>query len=191
MTVRDSVQIALFCAMTAALGLVPAIPIPFSPVPITAQTLGVMLSGALLGAWRGTAAMLLFMALVAIGAPLLAGGRGGLAVFFGPTAGFFLAFPLAAFVIGVLTERFWARLGVVSAIGINLIGGVLVVYALGIPLLAVIAKIPLTQAALGSIAFVPGDILKACAAAAITLTVRRGYPNLRGDRYAADSGRSA
>lgn len=179
MMIKDSIQIALFCAITAALGLVPATPIPFSPVPITAQTLGVMLTGALLGARRGTLSMLLFMLLVAIGAPLLAGGRGGLAVFFGPTAGFFIAFPLAAFVIGVMTDRFWTSLGLVSAVIINLIGGVVVVYAIGIPFLAAIADIPVSQAALGSLAFIPGDILKACVAAAITLSVRRGYPNLR------------
>lgn len=179
MTIKDSVQIAFFCAITAALGLVPAIPIPFSPVPITAQTLGVMLTGALLGARRGTLSMLLFMALVAIGAPLLAGGRGGLSVFFGPTAGFFLAFPVAAFVIGVLTDKFWLKLGLVSTVIINLVGGVAVLYAIGIPFLAVIAQIPLSQAALGTLAFIPGDILKALAAAAITLSVRRGYPNLR------------
>lgn len=176
MTTRDYAHIALFCAITAALGLLPAVPIPFSPVPITAQTLGVMLTGAILGARRGMLAMLLFMAMVAIGLPLLAGGRGGLAVFAGPTVGFFLAFPLAALVIGWLTSKSWNRLTFVRAWGINLLGGIVAVYLLGIPFIAIIAKISLVQAAIGVLAFIPGDVLKAAAAAAITMAVKRGYP---------------
>lgn len=176
MTTRDYAHIALFCAITAALGLLPAVPIPFSPVPVTAQTLGVMLTGAILGARRGALAMLLFMSMVAIGLPLLAGGRGGLAVFAGPTVGFFLAFPLAALVIGWLTSKSWNRLTFVRAWGIDVLGGVLAVYLLGIPFIAIIAKISLIQAAIGVLAFIPGDVLKAAAAAAITMAVKRGYP---------------
>ena len=75
MKTRDLAYIALFAAITAVLGLLPAVPVPAVPVPITAQTLGVMLAGAVLGARRGFLALLLFLALVAIGLPLLAGGR--------------------------------------------------------------------------------------------------------------------
>jgi biotin transport system substrate-specific component len=185
MTNRDYAHIALFCAITAALGLLPAFPIPFSPVPITAQTLGVMLTGAVLGARLGVMAMLLFMAMVAIGLPLLAGGRGGLAVFVGPTVGFFLAFPLAAGVIGWLTDRSWHRLTFARALGINVLGGILAVYLLGIPFIAFIAKISLYQAAIGVLAFIPGDVLKAAAAAAITMAVKRGYPRA-GERRSKD-----
>ncbi|MEL6321465.1 MAG: biotin transporter BioY, partial [Cyanobacteria bacterium J06626_14] len=75
MTTRDLVYIAVFAALVAALGLIPPIPLPFIPVPITAQSLGVMLAGAILGARRGACALLLFLVLVAIGFPLLSGGR--------------------------------------------------------------------------------------------------------------------
>ena len=81
MKTKDLAYIALFAAITAVLGLLPAIPVPAVPVPITAQTLGVMLAGAVLGARRGFLALLLFLVLVAVGLPVLAGGRGGLAVF--------------------------------------------------------------------------------------------------------------
>jgi biotin transport system substrate-specific component len=100
---RDLAYIALFAAITAVLGLLPAVPVPAVPVPITAQTLGVMLAGAVLGARRGGLAILLFLVVVAIGLPVLAGGRGGLSVFAGPSAGFLYAWPVAAFVTGLLT----------------------------------------------------------------------------------------
>lgn len=191
MTTRDYAHIALFCAITAALGLLPAFPIPFSPVPITAQTLGVMLTGAVLGARRGTMAMLLFMAMVAIGLPLLAGGRGGLSVFVGPTVGFFLAFPLAAGLIGWFTDRSWHRLTFLRALVINLLGGIVAVYLVGIPFIALIAKISLVQAAIGVIAFIPGDVLKAAAAAAVTMAVKRGYPRAGEGRATAMTERQA
>ncbi|WWH76667.1 biotin transporter BioY [Erwinia aphidicola] len=76
MSTRDIVYIALFAAITAALGLFPAFSLPVIAVPITAQTLGPMLAGAIAGAKRGALALVLFVLLVAIGLPLLAGGRG-------------------------------------------------------------------------------------------------------------------
>ena len=81
---RNLTMIALFAALIAALGLIPKFTLGFG-VPITAQSLGVMLCGTVLGAWRGGLAALLFVALVALGLPLLAGGRGGLGVFASPT----------------------------------------------------------------------------------------------------------
>ena len=83
---RDAALIAVFAGFVAALGVVPAFQPPGFSVPITAQSLGVMLAGAILGGRRGFAALALFLALVAIGLPLLAGGRGGLGVFATPTA---------------------------------------------------------------------------------------------------------
>ncbi|WP_442757522.1 biotin transporter BioY, partial [Pseudomonas sp. PM2] len=83
---RTLVQIALYAAIIAVLGLMPKFDIPLAGgVPITAQSMGIMLAGVMLGAWRGAAAVTLFLLVVALGAPLLAGGRGGLGVFFGPS----------------------------------------------------------------------------------------------------------
>src|SRR5690625_7350257 len=75
MKLQDMMYISLFAAIVGVLGFIPPIPLPFSPVPITAQTLGVMLAGGILGARRGGLSLLLFIALVAIGTPLLTGGR--------------------------------------------------------------------------------------------------------------------
>ena len=74
---RDVVLIALFAAITAGLAIFPPLVLPVVGVPVTAQSLGPMLAGGVLGARRGGLSMLLFLALVAMGLPLLAGGRGG------------------------------------------------------------------------------------------------------------------
>lgn len=174
----DLVHLALFAAIIAVLGLVPAIPIPFLPVPITAQTLGVMLAGAVLGSWRGMLAVIVFLALVAIGMPLLPGGRGGLVVFMGPTAGFLLAWPIGAFVIGWLMQRYGRQSAFVPAFLASIVGGVLVIYAGGIAWLALVADVPLWAATTGSLAFVPGDLIKAAAAASVATSVHRVYPAL-------------
>ena len=183
MKTRDLAYIALFAAIIAVLGTLPAINV--GPVPITAQTLGVMLAGSVLGARRGFLAVLLFLVLVAVGLPLLASGAGGLAPFAGPTAGYLFSWPVAAFVIGWLTERAWTRLSVPLAFAINVLGGICVIYAVGIPWLAVSAKLPLAKAALGSLAFVPGDCVKAAIAASIAVTLKRAWPLIQPPRPAA------
>jgi len=101
---RNIVYIAVFAALIAVLGLLPKFTLA-SGIPITAQSLGIMLCGTILGAKRGALAVLLFLALVALGLPLLAGGRGGLGVFTTPWAGFYFGFPVAAFVAGFVMER--------------------------------------------------------------------------------------
>lgn len=177
MQTRDLSTIALFAALTAGLGAFPPITIPLAGgVPITAQTLGVMLAGGVLGARRGGLALALFLALVAAGLPLLAGGRGGLGVFAGPSGGFLMSWPVAAFVVGWLTERAGPRLTFLPALLASIGGGVIVIYAFGIPWLSFAADLPLAKAALGSAAFIPGDLIKAALAASVAVAVRRSYP---------------
>src|SRR5690625_6116387 len=100
MNLRDMMFVALFTAIIGAMAFFPPILIPGIPVPITAQTLGVMLAGGLLGAKSGGVSLLLFIALVAVGGPLLAGGRGGLGGLLGRCCGYMLAWPTTAFGIG-------------------------------------------------------------------------------------------
>jgi biotin transport system substrate-specific component len=105
MNARSITHIALYAALIAVLGLLPKFSIPVAGgVPITAQTLGVMLAGVMLGPVRGFLACMLFLFIVALGLPLLAGGRGGLGVFFAPSVGFLIGFPLGAFVAGALMK---------------------------------------------------------------------------------------
>ena len=174
MRIQDIVYIALFAALTAVLGLVPPISLGIVPVPITLQSLGPMLAGSILGARRGGLSQVLFLLLVAIGLPLLAGGRGGLGVFAGPSAGFLLAFPLAAAAVGLITERLWSTLTFITALAANLIGGIAVLYAFGVPVLAFITRS--LDVAAGAAVFLPGDCLKAVLAALVAIFVKRGYP---------------
>ncbi len=183
MQTRDLVLISLFAAIIVALGFVPPITLGFIPVPITAQSLGVMLAGVILGARRGALAAVLVILLVAIGLPVLSGGRGGLAVFAGPTVGFLIGWVPAAFVTGLIAERF-ARPGL-SALSQTLgffaaaaLGGVVVLYVFGIGYLAFGAGLGLEKAFLGSMAFIPGDLLKAAIAALAGRAVMVGYPLL-------------
>lgn len=176
MTTKDIVYIALFAAIYAALALFPPILIPLLGVPITAQSMGPMLAGSLLGARRGALASLLFLALVAIGLPLLAGGRGGFGVFFGPTAGFLISWPIAAFAIGLTVQRFWQRLNFVGMLVINIIGGIGLVYLVGGLWLSYASGISPMQALTGFTAFLPGDLIKAALASIIAVTVKKTYP---------------
>jgi biotin transport system substrate-specific component len=177
---RDLALIAIFAGIVAALGLVPAIPIPVSPVPITAQTLGVMLAGAVLGARRGFASLVLFVALVALGLPLLAGGRGGLGVFVGPSMGFLIGFPFAALVTGWLSESFSRRgvyrlgPGILAAVG----GGIVVEYVFGVTGFLLITR----SSPLVLFAYLPGDLLKAVLAALVARGVHAAYPGLLRER---------
>lgn len=182
MNTRDLVLISLFAAIIVALGIVPPIMLPFN-VPISAQTLGVMLSGVILGAKRGALAPVLVILLVAIGLPVLAGGRGGLGVFAGPTVGFLIGWVPGAFVAGLIAERFAGRgftgtQQILGFFGAAAIGGIAIVYLFGIGWLAYGAGLGLSKAFFGSLAFVPGDIIKAAIAALAGRAVMVGYPLL-------------
>jgi biotin transport system substrate-specific component len=157
---KDLTNIALLAAVMSVLGLMPPIALSFTPVPITLQTLGVLLSGGLLGAKRGALSQLLFLLIVAVGVPVLSGGRGGIGVFIGPSAGFLISWPITALCIGYLLSLFKSvRLGQVLLV--NLTVGIFLVYLIGIPVQAFVMKISLLQATKVSLAFIPGDAIKA------------------------------
>lgn len=171
----DLARVGVFAAIVAVLGLPGAFTL-VGAVPITAQTLGVMLAGAILGPRLGALSMAVLLALVAIGLPLLAGGRGGIGVFFGPSAGYALGWIVGALVIGLIVHAggrkpvLWRTfVGVVT-------GGILTIYAVGIPVQAAVTRLPLGETALTSLVFVPGDLVKAILATAIVATLVRAYP---------------
>ncbi|MBZ4020875.1 biotin transporter BioY [Rhodobacter sp. TJ_12] len=173
---RDIVYIALFAALTAALALFPPITLPLIGVPITAQSMGPMLAGAILGARRGALSILLVLALVAIGLPILSGGRGGLGVFAGPTVGFLLGWVATAYVVGLLHELGWNKLTLFSSFAHAMIGGIIVLYAIGIPVLAVQASLSIKAATMACLAFIPGDLVKAALTAVIAVAIKRAHP---------------
>ncbi|MBV2363272.1 biotin transporter BioY [Streptomonospora nanhaiensis] len=174
LTARDIALIGIFAALLAVLSMPFAIPV--GPVPITLQTLGVMLAPSLLGAKRGTLAVLTFLALTLAGLPLLPGGRGGVAPFLGPTGGYLLGWVVGALVIGLLVQLMLPRYRFWAGVGANIAGGIGVVYLVGVPWSAVALGDEMLAALLGVGVFLPGDLAKAVAAAAVAAAVHRAYP---------------
>ena len=183
---KDLVLVALFTAMIIVLGLIPPVPVPWVPVPITLQTFGVMLAGLILGPWRGGLVVLTYVLIAMVGLPVLPGGRAGLAVLAGPTGGFLLGMipgaVLTGWVAGVAPRgvtgaesRGWKTVApqVLRCWVASVLGGLLVVYAVGIPWLATVTGMGLSKAAWAIVVFLPGDLLKALVASIVAQRVRR------------------
>lgn len=175
---RDLALVASFAALTAVLGLPGGVHLFGNAVPVTLQTLGVMLAGSILGWKRGALSVIVLLVLVAAGLPLLSGGRGGLAVFFGPSAGYLVGWVFGAAVIGWLAQRrlpaypvWWGGLA-------NVVGGIGVVYLVGIPVQAAVTSTSVWVAAGTSLVFLPGDAVKVVLATAVASAVHRGYPGI-------------
>jgi biotin transport system substrate-specific component len=165
---RDILLIVACGSLMGVLAQV-AVPLPFTPVPVTGQTLGVLLIGALLGSRRGALAMLVHLAEGLAGLPVFAEAnsawtstRMGVPTIVGPTAGYLLAFPVAAFVVGWLAERGWDR-RLLTAAAAMLVGQA-VIYGGGLTWLA--AYVGWERAIpLGMLPFLSGDALKLVLAA--------------------------
>lgn len=140
-----------------------AVPLPFSPVPVTGQTAAVLLVGALLGSRRGSLAVLVYIAQGAAGLPVFAGGAFGLSRVLGPTGGYLLGFVAAAFLVGLLAERGWDRRPLTTAAAMTL--GNIVIYTVGALWLAVFVGGLRQALAVGVVPFLPGDLLKIAVAA--------------------------
>jgi biotin transport system substrate-specific component len=168
----DLARIAVFAALIIVLGMV-TIPMP-GGVPITGQTLGVMLAGLVLGPRRAPLSILLVLALAAIGLPVLAGGRGGLGAFVGPTAGYLVGWIAGAFVIGLIARsgKFtWWRAALASVVG-----GIFVIYLFGVPVQSFVTGVPLGPTIISSLVFLPGDLVKAAVATVLAVALHRAYP---------------
>lgn len=151
---------SLFIAVSAQL----ALRLPFSPVPITGQTLAVLLTGALLGSRRGALSALAYLGEGLAGLPVFAGGAAGAAPLLGPTGGYLAGFVAAAYVTGRLAERGWDRRAGTVALAM-LLGNVLL-YAPGLAWLARFVGAD-KALALGLYPFIAGDLLKIALAASL------------------------
>jgi len=172
---RSLALIALFAAFIAALGIIPPLTLGFG-VPITAQSLGIMLCGTILGARRGGLAALLFVGLVALGLPLLSGGRGGIGMFSTGSAGYLIGYVVGAYVTGFVMERMHSLpLGLAAGVS-AVFGGIFVVHIFGILGLIVVLGLGPLEAVVADSAFIPGDFIKAVLAAAITAALYRARP---------------
>lgn len=159
----DVVLIAAGSVFIALLARV-AIPLPFSPVPITGQTFAVLLVGALLGSRRGGVVVILYLLEGVGGLPFFADGTGGLARLAGPTGGYLVGFVVAAFAVGLLAKRGWDR-RVWSTAAAMLVGNI-IIYAFGLLWLERFVGAERVFS-LGLLPFIPGDLFKLTLAAII------------------------
>lgn len=165
-TVARVFWVSTFAILTA---IGAQVEIPVQPVPYTLQTLFVLLSGALLGPRQGFLSMTLYLVLGLAGFPVFASGGFGLAKLLGPTGGYLLSFPVAAFVVGTILQN---RTRIVWSI-VAMVSGLLVVFTCGTLQLAAVTGLPMSDAfAGGFLIFSWWDLLKLGAAVAIHRQLR-------------------
>lgn len=175
----DLALIAVFAALIAAFSVVPGVPV--GPVPITLQTLAVILSGLVLGPWRGFAATALYLLVGFAGLPVFAGGAAGLGVLAKPSIGYLLSFPIAALLAGVFAQRLAGPNRRARYLRLFLSGfgaSVLVIHPAGILGLMLVAQMSLNAAIATDLIFWPGDVVKNLVAAAIAVAVHKAFPAL-------------
>jgi len=160
-----SVALVVAFSLLTALAAQVSVPLPWTPVPLTGQTFAVLLTGALLGSRLGALAMLAYLAEGAAGLPFFRNGAGGAHyLLFSPTTGYLLAFPLAAFVTGLLAERGWDRRFTTAAAAMFV--GSLVILAGGWLWLALFFRTAWEAFNAGVAPFIVGDLVKIALAAA-------------------------
>lgn len=177
-SLRMTVYTSLFTALIIIGGYL-SFPIPLSPVPLVLADFFVLLAGFFLGPAWGIAAIAMLLFLGAIGLPVFAGGKAGLAVLFGPTGGFLIGFLFCALVVGLIAGR--GRSSVLKDIA-ALIAGNILIYFLGVPWLKLVLKVTWGKAlALGLIPFLPGIIIKSVAAFGLIRFLRPKFNRMIND----------
>ncbi|AIS51936.1 biotin transporter BioY [Thermoanaerobacter kivui] len=167
---KDMILASLFAAITFIMGFV-KIPLPFSPVPITGQTFAVMLAGGLLNPTSAFLSLLIFDLLGAIGIPVFSGLTGGFNVLVGPTGGYILSWPFAAFLISLTLKN--KKANFINIFISYLLFAIIFVYILGVTQLSFVTGMPFKKAILvGALPFIPGDLIKASIASYLTLKLK-------------------
>ncbi|MDQ2974094.1 MAG: biotin transporter BioY [Acidobacteriota bacterium] len=158
-------SVSLAVAFSLLTALAAQIVIPVGPVPITAQTFAVLLTGALLGSRLGAMAMIFYLIEGAAGLPFFYGGHGGLGHLFGPTGGYLVAFPAAAFVTGAFAENGWDKRFLTSVVAMA-VGSVIIILTGWAWFSIVMQTSPMTAFQISVAKFIPGDVVKVLLAAA-------------------------
>lgn len=183
---RDVALIAAFAALISACAYVGAIPVGSAGVPITLQTFAVMLAGCVLGPLRGAAAVCVYLALGAVGLPVFAEHSSGIGVFTGPSAGYLVAFPLAAALGGFLVKYVAGarRTRALIVFCCSIAASILVVHPLGILGMMLHFDVSFLKAASWDVPFWLGDLVKTALVAMIAAEAHRAFPQLlaRDDR---------
>lgn len=176
--VRNSETLSI--ALAASLGVLIAagayiiIPLPFSPIPVTAQTFFVLLAGLLLGSRWGAVAVSTYLIIGIAGFPVFSGGTGGIGILLGPTGGYLIGFLIAALTVGYISRYGLGRKPKMrrGLSAISVFVGTAIIYLFGIPWLSLIADLSLKEAIItGLVPFIPGDILKSVGAILVAESV--------------------
>ena len=149
MSTKNLVYTALMTAIIAVMGVIPSIPLPFMPVPIVFQNTGIFLAGILLGRKYGTLSVIVFLLLV------------------GPSAGFLFLYPVVAFLIGLVRDKYFGKINFIVLIVATLLIGVVLLDILGTIIMGLITNLPISTAISLAFVFMPGDIIKAILASII------------------------
>lgn len=167
MKIKDLTTIAIFVALFALFGPL-SIPTPWL-VPITLQTLILMIICSILNRKQAVIVTIVYIVLIAIGLPIAASFKGGLEVIVGPTGGFLVSFPMVALVISTFLNKnkLW------SYLLLNTIGGILTVYLIGIPWLAHSLDMTIMTASTIMIPFLIGDFLKVVVASFVSFRMNK------------------
>ncbi|BDZ67842.1 biotin biosynthesis protein BioY [Methanobacterium ferruginis] len=177
-TLVNKVIMAFFMACITGIMAQVVIPLPWTPVPITAQTFAVLMAGVVLGRWWGGISQIMYLVVGLIGVPWFAGLTGGYGVVLGATGGYFLGFILTAFLLGYFTDKHVQSRNFRPMLGLMLITNFAFVYipgllGLGLWLYLVEGSFPtvLTLVSMGLLPFVLGDLVKIGGAAALTKAI--------------------
>ncbi|MGO4235898.1 biotin transporter BioY [Pseudarthrobacter sp. YAF2] len=174
--------ISVFAALIAASAIVPGIPVGGFGVPITLQTLAIMVTGLVLGGSRAVAAVALYLLLAFAGLPIFSGGRAGLAVLAGGSAGYIVGFLLAALLVGIAAEQIIRRLPAMrrglwfflAAVVVTVVAS----HLLGVLGMMVNLKLSWQAAFASDLIFYPGDFLKDAVASVAAVAVHRAFPDI-------------
>lgn len=176
--IRNMVLAALFAALLTIGG---QIAIPIGPVPITLQTMMVLLAGSILGSRWGAVSVLVWILLAAVGAPVLSGGAGGVGALLGPTGGYIAGFLLAAFLVGWTIEQLGRNRQVTwwQLLLVFLLVGDLLIHVLGFTWFLFSSHLSFSMDLFYKVfvVFLPGDIAKAILAVFLTVALYRAMPS--------------
>ena len=165
-SLTNNILLVLAGSVLIALSAQIAVPLPFTPVPVTGQTFAILVVGMALGARRGALAVMAYLMEGASGLPVFAGGTGGMAVLMGPTAGYLFGFIPAAFATGWLAEKGWDRNAISTALAMAI--GNAIIYVPGLTVLGTMLNAtPSVTLGYGFLPFYMGDLVKLALAAAV------------------------
>lgn len=167
---RDMILAGMFAALIGIMGYV-SVPIPISPVPISGQTLIIMIIGLLLTPRQAFYSVATWILVGIAGAPVFSGGRAGISVLASPSGGYILGFLVGAVSISLLKGK---DVSMTKMYMSAIVGGILVIYACGVPVMAMLLNMDMATALkAGAVPFLIGDLIKVIISVNLAFALRK------------------